>query len=592
MKGQKNLKVRNSVLVIAIFIATVFMSIGYASSNNVVTVTGTGNIAMTHEVLISSASSASNDSTINSFSGTMLNSTVDLTNNATQTFTITISNNTTEDVMFDQVLRDTEASLFYSNQNITFDINGLSRYDILLPSQSITFTITFHYVENFTPSTAQDRVLNSYINFKFKKGYSVTYNNINTTNQNYDTIVLQNDTLVVNFNTDVPYDVRVKSGNTVLTKGTDFTYEVDPINSNNMILTVPNVTNNLTIDRCYHVIYNLYSGTNNPSNLDEYLHGTNVTFLDPTRTYYEFDGWYDNSSYTGNSISSINNISSDTTLYAKWRIKLVNYIYYLTSNYDSSYVGIMTSQTTVNGCTNTFAYDHTVDNNLRYIGPTPCNYIKFNCANNSCENWRIIGVMYNVGTGPLIKIVRNDSVESVRWHQNKNNWANSEMRSTLIDTYLPTLQTNGATSYMVSVQWGVGGVSSQQTAASYYTSEMATKDSSNYVGLMAPSDLGFAVTGANDTARNTCLNSTIDSNYPHSTSNDCRANNWMNFGQNGWTAIPQSSSQNRVIAINSNGYTEIVKTNTNRTYRPAVYLSGDVYLETGDGSSGSPYELE
>ena len=136
MKGQKNLKVRNSVLVIAIFIATVFMSIGYASSNNVVTVTGTGNIAMTHEVLISSASSASNDSTINSFSGTMLNSTVDLTNNATQTFTITISNNTTEDVMFDQVLRDTEVSLFYSNQNITFDINGLSRYDILLPSQS------------------------------------------------------------------------------------------------------------------------------------------------------------------------------------------------------------------------------------------------------------------------------------------------------------------------------------------------------------------------------------------------------------------------------------------------------------------------
>ena len=322
MKGQKNLKVRNSVLVIAILIATVFMSIGYASSNNVVTVTGTGNIAMTHEVLISSASSASNDSTINSFSGTMLNSTVDLTNNTTQTFTITISNNTTEDVMFDQVLRDTEASLFYSNQNITFDINGLSRYDILLPSQSITFTITFHYVENFTPSTAQDRVLNSYINFKFKKGYSVTYNNINTTNQNYDTIVLQNDTLVVNFNTDVPYDVRVKSGNTVLTKGTDFTYEVDPINSNNMILTVPNVTNDITIDRYYQIVYNLDGGTNNANNQDKYLHGASQTLLAASKTNATFDGWYDNPSFTGNAITSTSGKTGTLTLYAKW---LVNY---------------------------------------------------------------------------------------------------------------------------------------------------------------------------------------------------------------------------------------------------------------------------
>ena len=49
-------------------------------------------------------------------------------------------------------------------------------------------------------------------------------------------------------------------------------------------------------------------------------------------------------------------------------------------------------------CTNTLAYDGTADNNLRYVGANPCNYVSFNN-----ELWRIIGVMNNIddGTGNL-----------------------------------------------------------------------------------------------------------------------------------------------------------------------------------------------
>ena len=31
------------------------------------------------------------------------------------------------------------------------------------------------------------------------------------------------------------------------------------------------------------------------------------------------------------------------------------------------------------GCTNTLIYDETDDNNLRYVGTNPCNFVKFNC---------------------------------------------------------------------------------------------------------------------------------------------------------------------------------------------------------------------
>ena len=67
------------------------------------------------------------------------------------------------------------------------------------------------------------------------------------------------------------------------------------------------------------------------------------------------------------------------------------------------------------GWSNTFAYDGTVDNNLRYVGTDPKNYIQFNG-----ELWRIIGVMNNVEnssgqTQSLLKIVRNDYIGKYSW---------------------------------------------------------------------------------------------------------------------------------------------------------------------------------
>ena len=66
------------------------------------------------------------------------------------------------------------------------------------------------------------------------------------------------------------------------------------------------------------------------------------------------------------------------------------------------------------------------DNNIRYIGANPNNYVYFNCSDynnqsdSTCEKWRIIGVFKNMtksdGTKEdLVKIIRDDSLGYMSW---------------------------------------------------------------------------------------------------------------------------------------------------------------------------------
>ncbi len=66
-------------------------------------------------------------------------------------------------------------------------------------------------------------------------------------------------------------------------------------------------------------------------------------------------------------------------------------------------------------CTYTLAYDGTADNNLRYVGSNPCNYVKVDG-----ELWRIIGVMNNIDDGvgnkeTRLKLIRAESIGHFSW---------------------------------------------------------------------------------------------------------------------------------------------------------------------------------
>ncbi len=80
--------------------------------------------------------------------------------------------------------------------------------------------------------------------------------------------------------------------------------------------------------------------------------------------------------------------------------------------------------------TTNFALDDP-DNNIRYFGSNPNNYVYFNCSDYSnqsdstCEKWRIIGVFNNITKADntkenLVKIIRMDTIGTFAWDYKEN----------------------------------------------------------------------------------------------------------------------------------------------------------------------------
>lgn len=108
--------------------------------------------------------------------------------------------------------------------------------------------------------------------------------------------------------------------------------------------------------------------------------------------------------------------------------------------------------------------DGTSDNNLRYIGSNPNNYIYFND-----ELWRIIGVMNNIkdsnGTSASrVKIVRNESIGTYSWDSSwtnvnsstgVNEWSQAKLMQLLNSGYDNVKDSNDAT-VNNSLYWNKG----------------------------------------------------------------------------------------------------------------------------------------
>ena len=251
MKGKNKKKVRNyrNYYLIAIFVATLLMSVGYARVESV-TRELSGNVSalrakgiFIYDASINASSPANvYDSNISIMYGTMMQSTVVLNDNINSTLTmnITIYNKSEDDVYFDKTVY---GDSFYDNNNIDFTLSGLTHGQLLAKNNSVTFTMTFKYTDaykNTNPSTFTD-TLNSYIGFEFKKGCSITYTNI--TGSGYTNFVLEGENLSVNFGSNAPNSIKVTgtSTSTEYVLNTDYTYS-------NGVLTFNNVTESLEVE--------------------------------------------------------------------------------------------------------------------------------------------------------------------------------------------------------------------------------------------------------------------------------------------------------------------------------------------------------
>ena len=72
----------------------------------------------------------------------------------------------------------------------------------------------------------------------------------------------------------------------------------------------------------WSISYELNGGTNDESNPAEYNIESAVTLADPTRSFYEFAGWYGNADFSGDKVESWNAgaKTGDIKLYAKWNL--------------------------------------------------------------------------------------------------------------------------------------------------------------------------------------------------------------------------------------------------------------------------------
>ena len=265
------------------------------------------------------------------------------------------------------------------------------------------------------------------------------------------------------------------------------------------------------------------------------------------------------------------------------------------------------------------AYDGTVDNNLRYIGADPNNYVYFNCddydspSSSTCELWRIIGIFnensHGINGEKLIKLIRSDSLGTIAWDSdNTNNWSTASLQTTLNGDYL-----NGSGSYassgiknditrnmIANVTWKLGGSSTYDdvTASMFYERERGTTVYSGRpttwqgeIALMYPSDYGYATSGGTTTNRDACLAKELY-NWDSSSYSDCKNNDWLFNSTSQWTLTPRSSYYNYVFYVVNAGFVLGNYAGDSYGVLPSVYLTSNVGISGGDGTMNNPYILK
>ena len=264
------------------------------------------------------------------------------------------------------------------------------------------------------------------------------------------------------------------------------------------------------------------------------------------------------------------------------------------------------------------------DNNIRYIGANPNNYVYFNCSDYSnqsdstCEKWRIIGVFKNMtkedgSQEDLVKIIKDDSLGNIAWaSSNVNDWSTASLQTTLNGDYYNGTYATGAfkndstRNAIESVVWNLGGTADYKTssnglASHWYGYERGTTVYSGRpttwtgkIAIMYPSDYGYATAGGTTTNRASCLAKELFS-WDGSGVSDCKNNDYLfKSAYTQWTLAPGSSSFSAAFSVLAEGCVDDYD-GVGYTYgvRPAAYLKSSISLSSvGDGSSTSPYQLK
>ena len=213
-----------------------------------------------------------------------------------------------------------------------------------------------------------------------------------------------------------------------------------------------------------------------------------------------------------------------------------------------------------------------------YRGKNPNNYITFNN-----ETWRIVSIESD-GT---IKIIRNESIGDRVWDSsNSNNWVRpSSLNTYLNGTYLTSTLNSAAQSQIVAKDWSIGPVT---WANNDLKGQINDENSQKWNGKVALITMSEYIRSNNN--QSNCKTLLQNQNNP----SDCTNTTWMFNNDYWWTLSSHVDNSSRVFAIYPSGYgpNSHGAMNTTTAIRPSVYLSSDIKITGGNGSSSSPYQIK
>ena len=190
-----------------------------------------------------------------------------------------------------------------------------------------------------------------------------------------------------------------------------------------------------------------------------------------------------------------------------------------------------------------------------------------------------------------------------------NNWSTASLKTELNGTYLTILTStsnvnNKLSNAIANTIWHLGGFESNtSTVSQWYIEERNSSSISNgnpsgiyaKVGLMYPSDYGYATVGNNTTNKSSCRTLSF-SNWDSSSYSDCKNNDWIYksakfVNSSEWLITPTSTNYCYAFSIGTTyDYSQV---NALYAVRPTLYLDTNSIniIGTGDGSSSNPYRI-
>ena len=268
--------------------------------------------------------------------------------------------------------------------------------------------------------------------------------------------------------------------------------------------------------------------------------------------------------------------------------------------------------------------DNTEDENIRYYGSDPNNYVRFNN-----ELWRIIGVF-----GNNVKLVRSEKLGNLSWDSSEssvnsgvgvNEWSQADLKNYLNTMYYggtsvtcyngqnkkevtcPTGTIDETSKALIDNHiWNTGAIeyNTRTDTLAFYSAERGTvngkictgggycndtvKRTTTWTGYVA---LPYVTDWAYASSESVC--ETNMQKQDSSNAYICKNNNWMQRSSYTWYLSPAAygSFASDAWVVSDVGVAYNDRAAYSFAVAPSIYLKSNVLIESGTGTSSNPYIL-